>query len=397
MPKRARAWPGLIAALGLVTLLGAAQSAAGHPKGPQPIWQVDLAPFGCLRVALPFEGPGREYRRWRHTGGLVFTQPGVLAAYFVVREPNTDLSARNRVVPSDPYHVRAVFLDAERGSVVGQGGWPTRPNGYSALFAAQGGNFVVFAADALSLYSPHISLLARYVPPWLGKIVFGTFVVLPSPAGDTLLIKYCEGREGRCAVKAQLLDAASLSPLGSLAADLPEPPDPFTVVWGQEVAWTSRQNYLYIWERGAEPRILAHGTWLLGPPVAFLDADTIAVRSGLGGQDSELVILSTRGSILRRLRLGPEVADFVIPSQGGKFFALDSHIPGWFDSPRPRRVTIRVFRVDGQGPLLRLDVPERRFPSAVALSPDGSLLALTVGTVVRVYRVPIPPAQAGGK
>jgi hypothetical protein len=330
---------------------------------------------------------------WRHMGGLVFTQQGVLAAYFVVNEGNTNLSARNRPSPADPYHLRAVFLGAESGKTEKVVDWPTRPNSFSSLFAARSGRFIVFAGDALSLYSPDISLLARYVPPWLGKAVFGTFIVRPSPAGDTLLLSYCEGRQGRCVVKAQLLDASTFSSLGSLVADRP---DLFTFAWGEEAAWV-KENYVYLWEPGIKPRILAHGTWLLGPPIAFLNADTLAVRSGLGGHDSELVILSTRGSILRRLRLGPEVADFVIPSQGGKFFALDSHIPGWFDSPQPRRVTIRVFRVDGQGPLLRLDVPERRFPSAVALSPDGSLLALTVGTVVRVYRVPIPPAQAGGK
>jgi hypothetical protein len=391
-PKRARAWLGLIAALGLLALLAAAQAAGARKKSPQPIWQVDLSRFGCLRVPYPWEGP-KEFERWRYQQGLVFTQPGVLAAYFVLNEGGTSLSSRNHPAPSDPYHLHGVFLDAESGGTVRVGDWPTRPNGSSSLFAAQDGGFIVFAAGALSLYSPNMRLLAQYARPWLNVSLPGP-LVLPSPAGDTLLALRLEETPGGQEHPGEFLSAADLSPLGPSAGPAGATA---ATVWGQEVAWTSRGNYLYLWEPGTAPRILAHGGSFFGPPMAFLNAATIAVRSGLGGQDSELVILSTRGRILRRLQLGREVAGYVAPSRGGKFFALDSHIPGWFDSPRPRRVTIRVFSSGGEGPLLSLDVPERWFPSAVALSPDGSLLALTVGTVVRVYRVPLPRAQAGAK
>jgi hypothetical protein len=77
-----------------------------------------------------------------------------------------------------------------------------------------------------------------------------------------------------------------------------------------------------------------------------------------------------------------------IPSRNGSTFAIPTFVPGLFDSPTARKMTVKVFNIGNAKSILMVDIPPKPGWGGIALSPKGDLLALGAGQFVRVYHVP---------
>jgi len=156
-------------------------------------------------------------------------------------------------------------------------------------------------------------------------------------------------------------------------------------LWGAELAW-NKDHGVYLETTESEPKLLAHSQGMLCGAPNFINQDTLVVTDC----GSTLIILSTNGTVLNQIQLGKVgvALPTAIPSRNGTTFAVPTFVPGLFDSPIPRKMSVQVFELHGTKPLLTVDIPPRLGWGGIALSPNGELLALGVGQFVKVYRVP---------
>jgi hypothetical protein len=110
---------------------GSSRAATEKESTPQPLWEVGLSKFGCQ--ARPQES--REAGSWwRDRQSLVFTQENVLATTFQVHIENSGFSVRDKTLPTDPYHMVALFLDAGRGEPIKKADWSPRIGAHVRTF-----------------------------------------------------------------------------------------------------------------------------------------------------------------------------------------------------------------------------------------------------------------------
>lgn len=375
--------------------IGWPRSIADKVSAPQPLWEIDLSKF-------EYQGKPRESnegnRWWTDRQNLVFTQENVLATTFQVHIEDSGPSARDKALPTDPYHLAALFLDVGRGEVIKKGDWPVKSSDRTWFFPAQNGQFILGIGDKLSLYSPDLSIITERTM----HAAYGQFTMsMASPAADTFLLLYNGGPEFKYATKLDLLDTTHLSTLSSWTG---EQAHPKWTLWGNELARFSDHD-MRIEIPPSEPKEVPTTIELYCGYQSFINQKTLAVgKFGEGGCNT-VALVSIDGKILQELHFEPRgIVDPAVTSRNGKVFA----IPTYVSQKAPARPTVRVFRLGSDTPILTLDVVPSgsrisismgRWPDflawwwnaewgAVALSPDGDLLAVRAGPIVRVYRVP---------
>ena len=78
----------------------------GASKPPQPLWEVDLSKFGYQGKPPIHLGPEDAWGTWTYQQGVVFTEPNVVAVFFVVHdEPSGAASGQRKSSPSDSYRL----------------------------------------------------------------------------------------------------------------------------------------------------------------------------------------------------------------------------------------------------------------------------------------------------
>jgi len=357
---------------------------------PQPLWEINLSKFG-------YQGRPQESREagswWRDRQSLVFTQENVLATTFQVHIENSGFSVRDKTLLTDPYHMVALFLDAGRGDVIKKGDWPVKSSDRIWFFPAQNGQFILGIGDKLSLYSPDLSVVTERTMP----AAYGQFIdAMPSPAADTFLVLYGGGAEFKYAWKLDLLDTTHLSTLSSWMG---EQAHPARTLWGNELAGFSDHD-MRIEKPPAEPKEVPTTIELYCGFRSFINQETLAVgKFGKGGCNT-VAVISTDGKILQELHFDSKgLVGVARASRNGEFFAIE----GYASQRIPWKPYVMVFRLGSDTPLLTIDLPPASDSSEVAfgmlggspmewggaaLSPDGDLLAVRAGSIVRVYRVP---------
>lgn len=356
----------------------------------QPIWEVDLSKFDYQ--SRPRES-NEVNRWWRARQSLVFTQENVLATTFQVHIENSGPSVRGKTLPTDPYHMVALFLDVERGEVIKKGDWPVKSSDRTWFFPAQNGHFVLGIADTLSLYSPDLSVVTERTLP----AAFGQFLAaMPSPAADTILVLYSGGPDFKYAWKLDLLDTTHLSTLNSWTGDQAKPK---WTLWGNELARYS-DHVIQIETPHSEPREVSTTIKLYCGYQSFINQETLAVGKFRKGGCNTVAVVSTDGKVLQELHFDSKgLVGVARASRNGKFFAIDGYTP----RRNPWKPYVMVFRFGSEKPLLTVDFPlacdlsevslgslgdPRMEWGEAAISPDGDLLAVRAGPIVRVYRVP---------
>jgi hypothetical protein len=368
---------------------------AGKESSPQPLWEIDLSKFD-------YQSRSRQSNErthwWRNRQSLVFTQENVLATTFQVHIENSGPSVRDKTLPTDPYHLVALFLDAGRGEVIEKGDWPVKSSDRTWFFPAQHGEFILGIADRLSLYSPDLSVVTERTL----EAGYGQFITaMPSPAADTFLVLYSGGAEFKYAWKLDLLDTTHLSTVNSWTGDQAHPP---WIVWGTELARISEHD-IRIETPNSEPKQVHSTIEKYCGYHGFINQETLAVgKFGKGGCNT-VAVMSTDGNILQELHFDSRgLVGAAQASRNGKFFAIN----GYASQRKPWKPYVMVFRLGSEKPLLTVDIPPESDLSevsfgmlgdptmewgGVAISPDGDLLAVRAGPIVRVYRVPAPPQE----
>ncbi|MGH9714937.1 MAG: hypothetical protein ACRD5M_16710 [Candidatus Acidiferrales bacterium] len=311
---------------------------------------------------------------------MTFTTSNVLVAYFETHDVKASLSSRDELQPTDPYQLHAIFLDPDHGEILSEGVWPVRPSNPAYFFAARDDKFVVGDGEALSLYSPDRSLIKILNVPWLHEGPFSTWSAQISPDGVTLLAQHNVGQNGAREVQLDLFDVGQMSLLKTWRKTTYRA----WALWGQELAW-STDHEVYLESTESEPKLLAYSQGGFCGPPSFINEGGVVVVCG-----STLIILTANGTIIRQFALGAVgvASPTATPSRNGTTFAVPTFVPGLFDTPTARKMTVKVFNIGKAKPVLTVDIPPRLGWGGIAISPRGDLLAVGTGQFIKVYRIP---------
>ena len=326
----------------------------------------------------------------------MFTDNHVVVAFFVVRDEPPGAPAGSKASPSDPYRLVAVFLNASNGELLRKHDWAIPSTSqdveFPYLFATTEGRLLVGNRDGVALYSRELQVLAKHdasVPD------VGMGIVV-SPAGDAALAKETQRIDGKWISHFDLLETERLSTISTWQGD----PLGHQVLWGNEIAWKLRDSLNFKTPETAA-RIIPTSKELCACE-GFINKDTIAVTS-CGSADRLFLISTADGTVKQTIELGSEQMDGPpVTSQSGRRFAIPTNHWG-LANDNPKKLYARVFDVESDMPILKLEVAPHYTPSpnfytpegdtrfgwgGLALSPDAELLAVKSGPIVQVYQLP---------
>ena len=390
---------GILLAAPLFRLLPSDRSmtAAGSTT-TQPIWEIDLAKFGYQGRPPIHLGPELAWGTSTYQQGVFFTERNVVAAFFVVHDDPSGAATEDRKpLPTDPYRLVGVFLNAERGELIKKLDWPlpsTAQSVSNAFFIpATKGRFIVGIGNTLLLYSPDFKILAQHTAQ-------AEIAGVASPSGETVLLGDTRKLNGQWTEQFDLLETEGLSVRKSWKS----PPQQNYILWGDEIARVTPQSVSIETPDTAAKPLLEGRQWFCGN-WSFINKETIAMFQ-CGGTERKLTVVSTDGKILYQFDLGLEQVDGpVVASRDGQRLAVPTNHWGSGRNKDPEKLIARVFGLDADKPILTLDVAphygsspnfytpngDTRFGwGGLALSPDGGLLALKSGPIVQLYQLPEP-------
>ena len=310
---------------------------------PQTVWEIDLTKYGYQGRPPIYLGPADIEGQWTWEQGVFFTEPNVVAAFFIVRDdPSGSASEQRKFSPSDRFRLVAAFFNAENGEFVKKFEQPLAPgeNGVQ-LFPATNGRFILGIGNTLSLYSPDFKILAEYT----SKSGIEDIV---SPSGEAVLLGNMQLVAGQWSEQFDLIETEGLTVLKSWKSY----PQQNQILWGDEIATRTLQS-ISIRTPDTEPRRVVEGReWSCGD-WSFINKETMALFQC--GPVQKLFMVSTNGTILHQFDLGLEQADGpVVASRSGKRFALPTQSLGFGPQQRSREIASARFwlgcrRTDSDG------------------------------------------------
>jgi hypothetical protein len=397
---------------------------------PNPLWETELTHLGYQgrppATVAHLSPVSASSFTWAYQQGVVFTNQDTVAFYFVVYDAPSGNSESHASGTLGSFRFVAIFLNARNGELIKQLDWALPPDVNPAnppsLFAAERGRFIVVLGQTINLYSADFKLLARSV----GRDGINPLV---SPSGESLLLRSFHGRS----VQYDLLDTEKLSVLRSWNEPVGDSLPAVGSFWGDRFTWIARSTLYVKTPTAKAKRVLAGRPGycdhilkssdgeLHNAPGCDTQDNVLTVPGDLCGGwrligkdllagvvctgDDKLLTVSTEGKMAHEFNLSLEQPDGpAIPSQNGKRFAFPTLRWGLATNNTPDQMTARVFDLESVNPLLTLNVPADKDASrgffygdfgdtrfgwgGLALSPDGSLLAVKSGGAVRVYSVP---------
>ena len=351
------------------------------------VWRVDLRSVGFTGFAPKQEQWGLNLRQ----NPVAFSANSVLIATFITHEEVTTLARRDKPGDVLPLRLHAVFLNVDASKIQVTKEWSiTRPRG--GIVANGHGGFVLLTPGLIAVYSSSVELVNKL--DLSSKQQSDLWDFHTSPTGKSILIEY-----HRPETSFQWMDASSLRSELSWDETMG-----FGSISDGEIAF-SRETFVkstgFIHEVLLRPRVGPEQTICRGiagrgdscGTPQFVSNDVLALL-----MPHELsVVPRTGGDALLKASFhddewlgrplhpsadGQRFAVTVWAHKGGNaFFDIDSH------SVLKRIV---VYDLPSSRAVYTLDAKQRKIKnvSGVALSPDGSLLAVLTDGVVEVYRVP---------
>jgi len=366
---------------------------AGKKQAQEPLWRVDLRSFGYTGFVPHGEKWDVRLPAWP----ICFIDDGSVVAIFITREEPSRLTRRDDAGAPSPLRLHAVVLDTSTGQPRATREWPAqRPRAW--VFAVGAGKFVVTTADKIVLYSHDLNTIRELSLP----IAKGTSVhmwrVFTSPTGKSILYEYSDHEGSHCF----WVDTQQLDVLRSWT-------DPHAEALGWTVAVSDQRIAVprdtHKPPYGSETVIRdLDGAWRVvcseplgcGRPT-FINESTLLLQSAF-----EMRLIRLTGELLFRRNVPP--------------YTLFSHYYPTAVAAERDRFAVLLGKEKGGVPLLDI-MPDFVFDQAMvydmtrkqwiftlyakkarlknfaglALSPDGTRMAVLADGILQVFAVPEGP------
>jgi hypothetical protein len=317
---------------------------------------------------------------------LVFADPDHVVMTFISADPGSPSEQAGR---PDSFRLRlhAVVLESKSGEVDIKRDWPT-PNPKDGVIAGHDGKIVVRTGDKLTLYDTTLKSLRETDTGLDRRAGERLFSVFSSPSGRFLLLEFTPGVQ----TEYSWMNADTLQKVHSFSENL----TPSSISDEEIAGWkrdASPEIGFVIRKPNAPGRVLPLSKYK-SDRVVFVNQDTLAVETG----HSPMPLVRTDGKLIESI--APVTHDFfsrVTPSAEGRRFAFTgSKIRNTSETLSPHQTWEYVQRVNVY------DMPTHTFVGDVkvshsarnqdfplALSSNGSMLALLDGESLKLYRFPL--------
>ncbi len=365
-------------------LLVATMAAEGWGSEPTPLWKVDVRQFGYVSF------PRKAVRPTRLS--VAFTDNAHIAVAWI--SPDRTESNHNKEPHwGDAAHVHVVVIDGSSGQKEGEKEWLT-PFTYAspALAAIADGKFLNCTDNALRVLSATLDVLQEQELP-------SHSTCNPSPSGRTLLVVSLAEHSRQMKVMDTetfkvLFSWTEQRPVGEATISIS---DHWLLGYCGEPAELCVRRFDERWHplhvTGVEtrtdyrPRILA----------SFVNDDVLAIKS-------ETTTLATvEGAMLFQISPTPKRSlGLAVPSRNGESFVI---VEGQLRGVKNENLDMYPFYADDRADVygikdhhsdftLKLQgtspwAPWHIIENVLALSPDGSRLALISDGVLQIYAIPV--------
>lgn len=363
---------------------------------PAQLWELNVRALGYVPYTVYDIGNRRGA-----LGQFSFTEDDRIVVTFVSHTLSDTLSRRDQPDTSG-LQLHALFVNAKTGEVGTKQEWST-PSRRSGVIEAPGGNFLVVRPDKLILYSPALQILKELEIPVTREAPKDDWQLLRSPGGKFLLIDYELASSDKLLcfeVRDELINLENLqvthswSQFGRVAwENIPGPclapsEHPQIQFW----SGVSDDGFLLTTDSAGAPAIgqlnstfhvLCSHTNSNCRGGSFINNQTVLV-SPPPHTGRPVALISTKGEILPIYELGQrEILRSVARSARGERFAISVErskggsellgiAPDWSEEK------IMIYDIPSHKWICTLDAKKQGITkiSELALSPDGSLLAL---------------------
>jgi hypothetical protein len=369
----------------------------GHDNGPGRDSEASAGPARSVDLRLlgyPRSLSKRETWALYLSAPVSFSDDSTVIASFLTPADGTTLARRGQPNSPLPMKLHGVFLEATTGEVRATREWLTgHPAG--GVVAASGGRFTVLTSGAMALYSPNLELLKKVTFSSEQESHLWNFY--PSPSGRSVLLEYHNPE-----TSFQWVDVSSFQPgriwKGSLGG---------VSISDHEIAF-SKESY-------TAPEGVTHEILLQA-----LDGYQQALCRVRLGYDSDIGCGTPEFISDEVLALwNPHRFSLILAAGGGVLFTAGFRQDEWIGprllrpSADGKRLAVAVSAHKGGSEILDIDyhsvlkrimvfdIPNRQCVytldakkqkiktiSGLALSPDGSLMAILEDGIVEVYRLP---------
>jgi len=356
-------------------------------EGVQPILSLDLRTFGYLRPIAERDFRAYDFLR----DSVAFLDGGILTVSFYRKNDHPGLSRRDDT-PGSEVVFNSVLLDPMTGSVRGQRTWGNAGN-WNALLPLENGSFLIQDDEWVKVYSGEVKEIASKRLEVPGDLL-PRFSV--SPSGHSLyeFQDWYDAHRGWL-TRIDLLDQTTLVTKQSKVT----PGHQYETVSDNQVVYLPtafkdpRQLFVYRIDDSAPAK---------HPELFDQNSSTAKLLSKSGCESARFInngvlVISGGCPSLILIRSGEKVVEIdspeyriggeIRPSSGGERFAFSRTRM----KERPSRITyleLCVYDLAVGGIVFTTAVsplPEHKF--AFAISPDGSLLALQMDGLLRVWRL----------
>jgi hypothetical protein len=348
-------------------------------------WTIDLASLGYEN---PASGREKAFDLSQSNDGIAFTDSGRLVAYFVTKADVSQLSSRTDVKAGTAFRLRAVFADVSSQKIVSTKDWPARAFP-TWLMPTAGGRFIIRTGDCLQIYSADFALLKERTLG-TGGTSFESWHLKASPSGRVLWLDHEDGKS-----HLEVVDAESLEPVSR---------------WEQDMlgGWFSVSDNNITTRPARRPgQILIrsisspwHVLYDSGSGSAVGEPSLVSDNAIMAGTADEVLLLSTGGEIVMRDAVPKkEHLEQIVASRDGKLAAatlVRIKGGGLFDTAMHQSgATVVTYDLERRRAISTIAINTRSSsPYHVALSSDGSLVAVMSGSIVTVYPTKGSPVTA---
>lgn len=343
-------------------------------------WQFDLRSVGYTGFAPKKEQWGLHLR----PNPLSFPDSDVLIATFITQERVPALARRDKGDEVLPLKLHAALLNVRSGELHATKEWSvTRPRG--GIIPAGEGRFTVLTPSGIALYSREAKLLKELKLSF--KEQSGLWDLRPSPSGKTIMIEYH--------TPAAYYEKIAIDSLTSQPASIPTP---VFSISDTDIAIrldsTSGPAEIRVQTKGGPWQTICRtsaSAKSCGTP-QFVSNDLLALQSPHG-----LTILPNGGGpplLKAEFRRDEWLVNSLYPSQDGKRLAVAvwAHKGGsaLLDiSSHAVLKRVDIYDIPNARLTYTFDAQQHqvKYISGLALSQDGSLMAILTDGIVKAYRI----------